>query len=71
MPVLTGAELTAKLREKYSREELPVILATTQNDQSETEKAFAAGINGVIYKPFTKEQLAEKINLFLAVTPAL
>ncbi|MCB9056952.1 MAG: response regulator [Calditrichae bacterium] len=71
MPVLTGAELTAKLREKYSREELPVILATTQNDQSETEKAFAAGINDVIYKPFTKEQLAEKINLFLAVTPAL
>ncbi len=61
MPEITGIELTAQLREKYSKEDLPIILITTQTDKDETQDAYDAGISGVIYKPFTKEQLKTKI----------
>ena len=62
MPKITGIELTRQLREKYSKEQLPIVLVTTQTDKDETASAYKAGINDVIYKPFTKEQLKEKIN---------
>ncbi len=61
MPKITGLQLTKKVREKYSKEELPIILITTQTDRDETKEAYAAGINDVIYKPFKKEELKAKI----------
>jgi len=66
MPEVTGIELTERLREKYMLDELPIILITTQTDKDETKDAFKAGVNGVIYKPFTKEELKIKIEEFIA-----
>ena len=62
MPKLTGIQLTEKVREKYSAEELPILLITTQTDKDETAEAFKAGISDVIYKPFTKEHLKATID---------
>jgi len=61
MPKITGIELTRRIREKYDKASLPVLLITTQTDKDETQTAYDAGINDVIYKPFTKEQLKETI----------
>jgi PleD family two-component response regulator len=62
MPKITGLELTRQVREVFAKEQLPIILITTQSDQDETASAYKAGVNDVVYKPFTKEILKERIN---------
>ena len=66
MPKLTGIQLTEKVREKYSAEELPILLITTQTDKDETAEAYKAGISDVIYKPFTKEHLKATIDKLIS-----
>jgi len=61
MPGLNGVELTRRLREKYSKEELPIIMVTTQQDMEDREAALQAGISNIIYKPFTPQQLQTAI----------
>lgn len=66
MPVMNGIGLTKEIRKNYSREELPILMVTTQQDLQDREAAFAAGINGIVYKPFSKETLQtelEKVTL--------
>lgn len=61
MPKITGIELTKRLRDVYSKKQLPIILITTQTDEKETKQARDAGISSVIYKPFKKEDLKNEI----------
>mgnify|MGYP002640753106 CR=1 FL=1 len=63
MPEMTGIELTLKVREKYSQSELPIVMVTTQSEGADHEKALEAGVNSVINKPFTVDQLAEAMQL--------
>ncbi len=64
MPAMNGVELTTRVRERYSKEELPIVMVTTQQDQDDKEAAFKAGVDDIIFKPFTKEMLASKIQRF-------
>jgi len=59
MPVITGVELTRRIREVYSPEELPIYLVTTQSDLQDHQVALSAGVTAVLNKPFTAEQLAD------------
>jgi len=63
MPQMTGIELTLKIREVFNQRDLPIIMVTTQSEGADHEKAFEAGIDKVINKPFTAEQLAEAMTL--------
>jgi len=65
MPVMNGVELTIKIREHFNKDELPILMVTTQQDLQDREAAFNAGINGILYKPFTKESLAEELQKIL------
>ncbi len=64
MPAMNGVELTTEIRKLYDKETLPVSMVTTQQDLQDREAAFAAGINGIIYKPFTKDALEEELLKF-------
>ncbi|MCB2181033.1 MAG: response regulator [Desulfobulbaceae bacterium] len=59
MPHITGIELTRRAREKYSQEELPIIMVTTQGDSHDHQCAYDAGANAVMGKPFDVEQLGQ------------
>ncbi len=61
MPEITGIELIEKARQQYSREELPIIMVTTQNEMQDNEAALAAGVNDILAKPFTAETLQAAI----------
>ncbi len=61
MPVMNGVELTTEIRKLYDKKDLPVLMVTTQQDLQDREAAFSAGINGIVYKPFTKETLEEEL----------
>jgi CheY-like chemotaxis protein/HEAT repeat protein len=65
MPEMTGLELTAQLRTRYTAEELPIIMVTTQQDQQNHAAAYAAGVNAMLAKPFTAEQLEAALRRFV------
>lgn len=57
MPDITGVQLTTKIRERYSKEVLPVIMVTTQNEATDNEAAKEAGVNDILHKPFNAKSL--------------
>lgn len=55
MPILDGYEATKKLREmKYK---MPIIACTAGSQENEREIALSFGMNDILSKPFTKEEL--------------
>lgn len=51
MPGIGGIETLEKIREQHSREELPIIMATAQDQVDSMLKAFELGANDYIVKP--------------------
>ncbi len=64
MPDITGIHFTKEVRQWYSDVELPIIMVTTQNEGQDSEAAYAAGINHIIHKPFTEEQIGKALDKF-------
>ena len=62
MPELSGIELSRLTRKLYSKNELPIIMVTTQRDRRDNDKATEMGINIIINKPFNATQLAAAIS---------
>jgi CheY-like chemotaxis protein len=65
MPGITGLEVTRRIRQVFSKEEMPVIMVTTQNENQDNESAKTAGVNEIIHKPFTKEGIGEALARYL------
>lgn len=61
MPDISGIDLTIEIRKKFDKESLPIIMVTTQNEANDNEAAIAAGVNGILYKPFTADILAKAL----------
>jgi CheY-like chemotaxis protein len=57
MPEISGVELTKAARAIYSKEELPIIMVTTQNECQDNEAALKAGVNAILNKPFNEKML--------------
>lgn len=58
----SGFEVAAKLRKKYDKKFLPIILNTSNNKRENITRAMEVGINDYIIKPFPKELLISKIH---------
>jgi CheY-like chemotaxis protein len=76
MPKINGIQLTKQLRRKYTLKELPIIMITTQSDfvdmnrdsnQSIINSDYLAqtGINTLLHKPFSDEQLITAIQALI------
>jgi len=61
MPDITGIDFTKAVRKWYSKEELPIIMVTTQKEAQENKAAYVAGINDIIHKPFTEAQIGKAL----------
>ena len=61
MPQCGGAELTAMIRDDAALKDLPVLVIAGRSDPQAAVRAFAAGADGVIIKPFHFEVLAARI----------
>ncbi len=57
MPKMNGYEVAEKIREKYSKEELPIIFVTAKNQVKDLVEGFHAGANDYITKPFSKNEI--------------
>jgi len=75
MPGLNGMQLSKAIRKKYSIEELPILMITTQSDfigekSSDTDTSITkgnlknSGVNEVLHKPFKDEELSAVLKGF-------
>jgi two-component system chemotaxis response regulator CheY len=65
MPNLDGLGLLAELKGAAQWHHLPVVMITTEGSEEKVSQAIALGCAGYIRKPFTAEQIQEKIGALL------
>jgi two-component system chemotaxis response regulator CheY len=61
MPYMDGMELTKTLRADPNLSDIPILMVTTENDDTEREKAYGNGVNGYLVKPVTGDAIAQNI----------
>lgn len=66
MPRLHGYELIAEIRKSPTFGELPVIVVTSRDAEKHRKRALELGASGYITKPFSREQLAERLDALTA-----
>jgi PAS domain S-box-containing protein len=65
MPRISGFEVCARIRERDSPAELPVILLTAKNRVSDLVSGFSAGANDYLTKPFASDELLARVHVHL------
>jgi two-component system chemotaxis response regulator CheY len=66
MPGINGIDFVRALRERRTKEELPVLLLTSGDAQTLCASALADGANGWIQKPFTGDAVRAACEPWLA-----
>ena len=70
MPRMTGFEVARRIRERYSGNELPIILVTAKNQVSDLMEGLASGANDYITKPFSKDELLARVRTHVSLSQA-
>ena len=65
MPDMDGYELCRQLRSRSDTSRLPIIILTTLNELDERLKAFEAGADDFIAKPFNPQELQARVKVLL------
>ena len=61
MPNMDGLELLSKLKADPNLKDVPVIMITTEGGQAKVLEAVNLGAAGYVRKPFTADQIKEKL----------
>jgi two-component system, chemotaxis family, chemotaxis protein CheY len=61
MPDMNGLELVEKMKNDETLKSMPVVMITTEGSRERFEEFMAKGIMGYIKKPFTPEQIKQKL----------
>lgn len=70
MPRMTGYDVCRMIRNYFSAAEMPVIMLTAKNQMSNLLEGLNAGANDYITKPFSSEEMLERINVHLQLLEA-
>lgn len=65
LPVLDGYEATRRIKGQPALSAIPVIAVTSYALSGDDQKAFAAGCDGYIAKPYSPRELLAKIREYL------
>jgi two-component system, OmpR family, alkaline phosphatase synthesis response regulator PhoP len=68
MPKLDGIEVLERLRAGDTGRAIKVLMLTARSQQNDVERAFAAGTDDYIVKPFSSRELVERIAALLAAS---
>lgn len=69
MPKKNGWELLKEVRSNQNTKDLPVLLLTAKNEDTDMFKGYGLGANYYLTKPFTKAQLLYGIQLMFGGNP--
>jgi CheY-like chemotaxis protein len=61
MPEMSGLELLTWCREQEGLKAMPFVMVTSRGDKENVVQAIQAGVSGYVSKPFTNEQLVNKV----------
>lgn len=61
MPSMDGLEFLRRLRAEGLAVDVPVVMITTESSEEHVRQAIQAGAQGYIRKPFTAEQVKERV----------
>jgi two-component system chemotaxis response regulator CheY len=61
MPTMDGLEFVRQIRAQHLAEGVPVVMITTESSEEHVRQAIEAGARGYIRKPFTAEQVKERV----------
>jgi two-component system chemotaxis response regulator CheY len=61
MPVMDGLEFLRQIRSQSLAQGVPVVMITTESGEEHVREALAAGARGYIRKPFTPDQVRERV----------
>ena len=61
MPLMDGLEFLRQLRAQNLAPGVPVVMITTESSEEHVKQAILAGAQGYIRKPFTAEQVKERV----------
>jgi len=65
MPHMDGLELTKRLREKFDKRKLPIILVSVLSEEEDIVAGFEAGANDYLIKPYRTAELMAKVSVLL------
>lgn len=66
MPVMDGLEFLRQIQSQSLAKGVPVVMITTESGEEHVREALAAGARGYIRKPFTPDQVRERVLPLLA-----
>jgi two-component system chemotaxis response regulator CheY len=61
MPAMDGLEFVRQIRAQNLAPGVPVVMITTESSEEHVKQAILAGARGYIRKPFTAEQVKERV----------
>jgi two-component system chemotaxis response regulator CheY len=61
MPSMDGLEFVRQLRFQKLAPEVPVVMITTESSEEHVKQAIQAGAKGYIRKPFTADQVKQRV----------
>lgn len=65
LPGMDGIDLTKKIRKSKKYKAVPIIMLTARGEEADQERAFEAGVDRYITKPFSPKFLREQIKELL------
>ena len=69
MPKLDGLELTRRLRDDPDTSAVRIVLLTALVQESDVSDGLAAGAHDYVRKPFSPQELQERVDLLLRAQP--
>jgi two-component system chemotaxis response regulator CheY len=61
MPAMDGLEFVRQIRAQNLAQGVPVVMITTESSEEHVKQAILAGARGYIRKPFTAEQVKDRV----------
>src|SRR5947209_1745434 len=61
MPNMDGIQLLATLKSSAEFRHIPIVMITTEGGEAKVMEALQLGANGYVRKPFTADQIKEKL----------
>jgi CheY-like chemotaxis protein len=65
MPDITGLEVLAKLRTRFSKEQLIIVMATARSDSEDVVEALRLGANDYVIKPINLDEIISALEVAL------
>lgn len=62
MPNMDGLQLLSAVKTQAATKDVPVIMITTEGSSTKVMEAVSLGASGYVRKPFTAEQIKEKLS---------